>query len=95
MFATPTAAATVAGTRRRCLDLGLRRVFCLLSLLSFLPLPFSFPLRSFQETRFSEPDLEDPDLDREVDFELDLDLDPDLERCEPEAEAAAAASEAA
>ena len=72
------AAATVAGTRRRCLDLGLRRV-CLLSLgffLFFLSLFLS--LSDFQETRFSEPEREDPD--RDLDLSVDFDLDVDLER---------------
>ena len=72
------AAATVAGTRRRCLDLGLRRVSFLSLLSLFLSLPLSLPLLSFQETRFSEPDLEEPDRDR--DFEPDFDLEVDLER---------------
>ena len=79
-LATPTAAATVAWTFRRCRDLGLRRVcvFSFLSLLLFFPL--SLLLLSLKDTRFSEPDLDDPDLDRDCDLELDLDLDVDLER---------------
>ena len=80
-LATPTAAATVAWTFRRCRDLGLRRgcVFSFLSLLLFFPL--SLLLLSLKDTRFSEPDLDEPDRDRECDFELDLDdLDVDLER---------------
>ena len=79
-LATPTAAATVAWTFLRCLVLGLRRG-CPLSFLSLLlSFPSLLPL-SLKDTRFSEPDLDEPDRDRECDFELDLDdLDVDLER---------------
>ena len=92
-LATPTAAATVAGTRRRCRDLGLR-LGSFFSFLSFLSLPLPLFLLSLNDTRFSEPDLEEPDRDLDLDCEPDLDLEVDLER-EPVGVAAAASAAAA